>query len=201
MKGERSHPVATYLLLAVNIGVYLYLASHSENPLVVDERWMMRLGFVKESFYSGAWWQPLTNMFTHFDLSHLGYNMVFLAFFGSKCEELFGGKKTLFFYLLFGALTTATSLIYPLGTISAGASGAIFGLLGADLIANRGVYPSGVWTSLLYGAVFFILAAATGFLAHLAGLVIGFIAGYIATRGWYAEEEEDETLNYADIIP
>ncbi len=157
---------------------------------------MDKFGFRKEAFLTGAYWQLFTNMFAHFDLPHLGYNMIFLAFFGSRAEELFGSVQTLFFYILFGLTTTFIAFIYPLGTVSAGASGAIFGLLGADLIAQRGIYANRVWTSLLIGLAFFVLAAATGFLAHLVGLITGFIAGYIATWNWYpGEEDPDKSLD------
>ncbi|GBE56768.1 rhomboid protease GluP [archaeon BMS3Bbin16] len=194
MSRDESRPIVTYALLTVNILFYIYLAIQSRNILVIDTGLMERYGFVTERFLGGAYYQIVTNMFTHFDFPHLGYNMLFLAFFGSKAEALFGRSRTLLFYLLFGLATTSVSFLYPLDTISAGSSGAIYGLLGADLSAQRGVYTNGIWSSMLYGFVFFFLAAATGFLAHLIGLIIGFIAGYLASRDWYLEEEgaEDE---------
>jgi rhomboid protease GluP len=190
MAEEKSQPLVTYLLLTVNIAAYLYLAWQSRNFLEIDLDWMFKFGFVKERFLDGAYWQLVTNMFTHFDLPHLGYNMLFLAFFGSKSEDIFGKSRTLLFYVIFGLFTTMVAFLYPLRTISAGASGAIFGLLGSDLIAQRGIYPNGIWSSFLYGVVFFIFAAATGVLAHLVGLVMGFIAGYAATWDWYPAETD-----------
>ena len=190
MAEENSQPLATYLLLTVNIAAYLYLAWQSHNFLEIDLTWMFKFGFVKERFLDGAYWQLGTNMFTHFDLPHLGYNMLFLAFFGSKAEDIFGRSRTLLLYLIFGLATTIVAFLYPLGTISAGASGAIFGLLGSDLIAQRGIYTNGIWSSFLYGFVFFVFAAATGVLAHLIGLLIGFIAGYMVTWDWYLAEDD-----------
>ncbi len=179
----------TFFLLALNISIYAYLAYRSGNALEIGSYWTSRYGFERMSFLGGAWWQLVTNMFVHFTISHLGYNMVFLAFFGSRAEEIFGEKQTLLFYFLLGMFATLVSFIYPLGTVSAGASGAIFGLLGADLIAQRGEYAGGLSTSLMLGFVFFMMAAATGFLAHLLGLAAGFAAGYWVTRDWYPEEE------------
>jgi rhomboid protease GluP len=198
MTENRSQPFVTYLLLSINILSYVYLAWQSKNPLDIDQVLMERFGFVKELFLGGAYWQVFTNMFAHFDFPHLGYNMLFLAFFGSKAEEIFGRSKTFYFYILFGVVTTSVAFLYPLGTISAGASGAIYGLLGADLIAQRGIYPNGVWSSLLYGLVFFFLAAATGFLAHLVGLLIGFVGGYLVSWDWYPGEEEENTEKNSD---
>lgn len=192
MGSPSKRPYTVYSLILINILVYLYLSIKSGTPFKISEGQMALYGFERSTFSQGAYWQLFTNMFAHFDLAHLGYNMLFLAFFGSRAEELFNGPKTALLYLLFGALTTLTAFFYPLGTISAGASGAVFGLLGLDLVAQRGLYPSKTWTPLFYGFVFFFLAAATGFLAHLLGLVLGFIAGYILTRDWYPDEPPEE---------
>jgi len=184
----------TLLLISLNVAIYAYLAFLSGNLFEIGGYWTSRYGFEKTSFFAGAWWQLMTSMFIHFSISHLGYNMVFLAFFGSRAEELFGEKEALLSYLFLGVFATLVSFVYPLGTVSAGASGAIFGILGMDLIAQRGEYVGGVSTSLTYGLVFFILAAATGFLAHLLGLIAGFVAGYWVSRDWYPEEEAEGEL-------
>lgn len=187
-------PWATYLLLAVNIGAYGVLASQSGTPFQIDRRYMTLLGMEPHAFLAGAYWQVLTSAFVHFDLPHLGYNTVFLAFFGARAEELYGSRRTLGLYLILGFFTSVTSLLYPHG-ISAGASGAIFGLLGLDLVASRNLYPRGIWTSLLYGFVFFVLASATGLIAHIVGLVLGLAMGGWITRNWYPPE--DQTGDYA----
>jgi membrane associated rhomboid family serine protease len=179
----------TTFLLAVNILSYLILAYLSSNILEIDARWVRLVGLNKDTFLNGAYWQIITSMFVHFDFPHLGYNMLFLIIFGWKGEEIYGGRTFLGIYLLSGLFSALVSFIYPAGTLSAGASGAIFGILGANLIAQRNIYPSGARTSLLYGFIFFILAATTGFLAHLVGIIFGFLLGYWITRKWYPEEE------------
>lgn len=178
----------TGVLISLNIAFYAALAYLSSNVLRIDEAYILKYGLNKEAFLSGAYWQIFTSLFMHFDFSHLGYNMLFLAIFGSRAEEIYG-KKFLPIYLVCGLLASLATLAYPSRTVSAGASGAIFGVLGANLIAQRNLYPKGVHTSLLYGFIFFILAATTGFLAHLLGLVFGFVIGYWITRDWYPEEE------------
>lgn len=190
--GERKpRTPVTFLLLAVNLSIYIYLAINSENFLQIDRDLMMKYGFMKETFLGGAYHQVFTSIFTHFDLPHFGYNMVFLVFFASKAEELFGSVMTFILYVAIGVATAIVAFFYPLGTVSAGASGAIFGLLGTDLIAQRGLYTGRIWTSFFYGLIFFFLAAATGFLAHLAGLLIGFVVGYWITKDWYPETDAE----------
>ncbi|MBI4344652.1 MAG: rhomboid family intramembrane serine protease [Euryarchaeota archaeon] len=182
---------ATYLLLAVNTAIYGILASQSATPIQIDRRYMALLGMEPQAFLGGAYWQVITSFFVHFDLPHLGYNMVFLAFFGTRAEELYGSRRILGLYLILGFFTSLASLLYPRG-ISAGASGAIFGLLGLVLVASRNLYPRGIWTSLLYGFVLFVLASATGLIAHLAGLVLGLAVGGWITRDWYPSTEQTE---------
>jgi len=179
-------------LVLVNILFYIFLAYRSNNFLQIDDSLMMKYGL----YASGSYYQLVTNMFAHFDISHLGYNMVFLLIFGARAEEIYGGKILAALYLVCGAFASLISvLVHPLGTVSAGASGAIFGILGAVLVAQRNIYPSGLKTSLIYGFVFFALAAATGFLAHLVGLVLGFLIGYSITRDWYPEDEKESFWN------
>ncbi|NOZ76223.1 MAG: rhomboid family intramembrane serine protease [Euryarchaeota archaeon] len=190
--------VTTELLLA-NIGVYSVLAVLSGNPLELDDRWVHAFGLYNQSFLAGAYYQVLTSLFFHFDLPHLGYNMLFLAIFGYRAEDIYGRKRFLAIYLATGVIASLLTLYHVMATsspelkfTSAGASGAIFGILGAVLIAQRNLYSGGVRTSLLYGFLFFILAKSTGFLAHLIGLVAGFLMGYALTWDWYPRVEEQD---------
>jgi rhomboid protease GluP len=186
----------TLIIIAVNVLVYLWLAYLSGNFLEISDIYIYKFGLSKESFLAGQYWQILTSMFIHFDLPHIGYNTIFLAIFGLKGEELYG-KKLPMIYLASGIVAASASFLYPAGSVSGGASGAIFGVLGANLIAQRNLYSGGIWTSLGYGFIFFILAASksTGFLAHLVGLVFGFIVGFWITREQYIEEVEEEELD------
>ena len=109
--------------------------------------------------------------------------MVFLTIFGIRCEKIFGSRKFLLIYFISGIFSSLSIFLYPQGSVLAGASGAIFGILGSVLIAQRTLYAHGFATSLLYGMVFFIIAVTTGFMAHLLGLIMGFVLGYVLTRG------------------
>ncbi len=190
-------------MLGINILAYSALAYLSGSILEIDRLWMLKFGLYNQAFFQGAYWQLLTNLFVHFDLPHLGYNMIFLFFFGSRCEKIYGERTFFGLYIICGLFSSLVSFIYSLGTVSAGASGAIFGVLGATLVAQRNLYSSGITTSLLYGFVFFILAATTGFLAHLVGLVFGFLTGFLITKDWYPElevEEEEFEIDIDELI-
>jgi membrane associated rhomboid family serine protease len=94
--------------------------------------------------------------------------MIFLAVFCSMAEKRFG-RKTLLIYIASGMISSFVSFLYPV--IVGGASGAIFGLLGANLTqGNR--------KALIYGLIFLVLAR-NSLIPHLAGFLSGFAAGYL----------------------
>lgn len=187
-------------LILANVAVYAVLAYLGSNVMEMDERFWYMFGLSRDGFWSGGWWQPVTSMFFHFNFPHLGYNMVFLALFGPKCEELYGTRRFLLIYLGSGLFVSLALILHPPGPgVAGGASGAIFGVLGANLVALRGKYPRGIKTSLIYGFLFFVLAEAAGFEAHLGGFAFGFAVGYVITRDWYPQSEEKVELDGQDV--
>lgn len=123
-------PIVTGGLIAVNVFVFLFqltLDPFSANDFVYA------FGFVPEHF---TLLSILTSLFLHSGWMHLISNMVFLWIFGDNIEDLLGHWKYLFFYLLCGvAAALAQYVINPDSRIpQIGASGAIFGVMGAYLV-------------------------------------------------------------------
>ncbi len=179
---------ATIVIVLINIIIYIFFAAKAPSPLTISE-FSPAMALTLETLKEGELSRLITNFFFHFDLPHLGYNMLFLLIFGSRCEEIFGTRRFLLIYFVSGIFSSLSIFFYPPGSSLAGASGAIFGLLGSVLVAQRTLYAHGFATSLLYGMVFFIIAVTTGFMAHLLGLIMGFVLGYVFT---YGEESHDE---------
>ncbi len=174
--------LVTFAIVFINIGVYLFFAAHASSPLTVEE-FSSSMALTVDALERGEFSRLITNLFFHFDFPHLGYNMVFLTIFGIRCEKIFGSRKFLLIYFISGIFSSLSIFLYPQGSVLAGASGAIFGILGSILVAQRTLYAHGFATSLLYGMVFFIIAVTTGFMAHLLGLIMGFVLGYVLTYG------------------
>ncbi|MBU2560552.1 rhomboid family intramembrane serine protease [archaeon] len=191
--------MVTGALILINVAAYVVLGVAGSNMMQIDVGFVRMFGLSREGLTSGGLWQPITSLFFHFDIAHLGYNMIFLALFGPKGEELYGRGRFLAIYITSGLFASLAFLLYPPESISAGASGAIFGILGANLVALRGKYPGGIKNAILYGFFFFILAKSTGFAAHLGGLVFGFAVGYVITRDWYQGTDEKVELEEGDI--
>jgi membrane associated rhomboid family serine protease len=131
----------------------------------------------------GEWWRIVSAGFLHANLLHLAFNMYFLYFLGTLMEPEIGKLRFGIIYVVsllggsFGAL-----LLSP-DAATVGASGAVFGMMGAAIIAMRarGVDPmqSGLGTTLLLNLAitFFIPGISIG--GHIGGLVAGGIVGYL----------------------
>jgi rhomboid protease GluP len=87
-------------------------------------------GHYPPAVHAGQWWRLGTAMFLHIGLVHLGFNLLALAQIGPSIEDIFGRGRMLFFFLLTGVLANVGSELWGLDTVSAGASGAIMGLIG-----------------------------------------------------------------------
>jgi rhomboid protease GluP len=128
----------------------------------------------------GAYWQLFTAMFVHINIVHLVGNMFFLFIFGLRAEGMFDIKEYLLIYFLSGFAGNLLTLLFGLDMISAGASGALFGMFGAVTIYVRRAIGQSITSALLYA--FFLLILSAGFgvnvLAHLGGLVVGLLLGY-----------------------
>lgn len=128
-------------------------------------------------------WRLLTPIFFHADIIHLFSNMVGLLLFGAVVEENYSKVQYIIIYFLSGLIGNLFSLwLLPLYSISLGASGAIFGLMGATVIMFLFEEDK---TLLLFGLVyiaFFLyssLAPGINIWAHLFGLIGGVGFGYL----------------------
>ena len=175
----------TYILITANIIVYIYTSILSGN-IVTSDYVILTYGQDNLAVLNGEVWRLFTAMFVHADIVHIFGNMFFLLIFGLRAEDMFDVKEYFLIYFLSGlAGGLLTLLLWP-DTLSVGASGAIFGVLGATMIYARRAIGQSVITALLYA--FFLLAINTSpgvnIMAHLGGLVAGLLIGYLlaATR-------------------
>jgi membrane associated rhomboid family serine protease len=133
--------------------------------------------FLAHGVAGGAWWQLVTSMFTHVEIWHIGFNMLALWVLGPQLELALGRVR--FLALYFGAGLAGSAMVYwlaPTYQFSLGASGAIFGLMGALLIIA--VKVRGNVQSILgwIGINFLITVAGRGYIswqAHLGGFLGG----------------------------
>jgi len=130
--GRRLTPVVTYVLIAINVLVFL-LELNSGDAFIVQ--W----SFVPARFLAnpaGEFLTIFTSMFMHAGWVHLLGNMLYLWIFGDNVEDRFGHAMFLVFYLLCGIGATLAQLAFSLNSNipNLGASGAIAGVLGAYIL-------------------------------------------------------------------
>lgn len=137
---------ATYLLLAINIGVFVWMVYKGADPRLPSSPDLIRFGADYPYFMveMGQWWRLITAMFVHVGLLHLAANMWCLWNLGLLGEPLLGFFGMCSVYLLTGAAgnllsTTWNILFNRMGEVGAGASGAVFGIAGIliVLLSNR----------------------------------------------------------------
>jgi rhomboid protease GluP len=171
----------TYVLISVNIAFYIFTSLLSGNFIEMDAEVLARYGQTNVLVFHGWYWQLLTSMFVHVNIVHIVGNLFFLLIFGLRAEEAFSIEEYMLVYLLSGLAGNLLTLLFmdPL-TISAGASGAIFGMFGAVTIYVNRAMRRPIGSALIYA--FFLLILSIGLnvniYAHAGGLVVGLLLGY-----------------------
>jgi rhomboid protease GluP len=171
----------TYTIIALNIIVYTYTAMLSGDFAEIDFYVLRQYGQHNSFVLNGGYWQLFTAMFVHVNIVHLFGNMFFLLIFGLRTEKLFAIREYFLIYFLSGLAGNLLTLLFEPSMVSAGASGAIFGLFGACVIYVRRSIGQSIVGALLYSFFLLMLSAGQNVnnLAHLGGLVIGLIIGYL----------------------
>lgn len=175
----------TYALLAINVVMFglAELAGGTEDSDVLLDFGAMFGPLISE----GEYWRLFTAMFLHSGFMHLGFNALGLFIFGQSVERLYGHERFFLIYLLAGLAGSVTSYLFNSIAIAAGASGAIFGVVGAlaaFLVMQRRTFGKQARNSLIGLALIvafniFIGLSTPGIdnWAHGGGLVAGFILG------------------------
>ena len=185
---QPSTPVVTLTLIALNVLVYVGMGLSGVSwtaPNVTEAvRWGADFGPLT---LSGEWWRILTSTFVHFGIIHIAFNMWCLWSLGSSLEIFMGQKAFAVTYILSGLMASLVSTAWNPWRVSAGASGAIFGIAGAFVtylylkkvpvdrdfarqkLKNLAIF---IGYNLLYG-----IRGGVDNSAHLGGLIAGLVLG------------------------
>lgn len=192
IKNFKNFPIATLVLVLINILAYLITNSLAEGNMSA---------FI---FYNGgAYWRLIfeekevyrlfTCMFLHFSADHLINNMVTLAIIGQQSERFLGHLRFVIIYLLSGIGASIMSSIYYMNNmhneiaLSAGASGAIFGILGALIIVTllykeyrKQIHPVNIIILAFLSISNGLLLDTVDNVGHISGLMFGIIITFIS---------------------
>jgi membrane associated rhomboid family serine protease len=186
--------LATRILIGLNVAVFLANlaqgASLGQNGGRLFENWLLIAQGVDShgdvvGVAEGQWYRMLTAAFLHGGIVHLGFNMYFLWIIGTAMESMLGRWRYLAVYLATALAGSAGALVFSPNTATVGASGALFGILGAAVVFERqghhvlGGQALGI-ALINFMITFLIPNISIG--GHLGGFVGGIVCGLALSR-------------------
>jgi len=157
-----------------------------------------KYGFRPVAFLRGEYHLIVTSLFLHYDIAHLGFNMLSLFLLGTSLEKKIDLIRYLLVYFISGMIGNLIMLIpffYSPETVGIGASGAISGLVGLGTFFCPGklvIFPSILpLPFVVAGAIYFLLTALNlftpsniGYPVHMIGLLVGMAFGLFWSKNW-----------------
>ncbi|MBM6013994.1 rhomboid family intramembrane serine protease [Staphylococcus epidermidis] len=182
---QRFTPI-TYTLILINIVIWLCMILYLNR--FSDVKLLEVGGLVHFNVVHGEWYRLISSMFLHFNFEHILMNMLSLFIFGKIVESIIGSWRMLIIYIISGLYGNFVSLSFNTTTISVGARGAIFGLIGSIFVI---MYLSKNFNKKMIGQLLIALVVLIVFslfmfniniMAHLGGFISGVL---ITLIGYY----------------
>jgi membrane associated rhomboid family serine protease len=181
---------ATVVLIAINVVVYLVEIAKGGGglgELSVTTIYEMGGLFGPAVHELHQWWRIVTSGFVHVSVFHIGFNMLLLFFMGRLLEPAIGSLRFTVLYFVCLLAGSFVALWFSPETVSAGASGAIFGLLGATFIIARGrkldAVAGQIGFLIVFNLIFTFSDGQISVGAHVGGLVAGVLCGLLIAAG------------------
>ncbi len=184
LKPKSKNLYLMFSILFINLVIWLLIYIYNK-PVTVGTLLKYGANSPYNVFIQKEYFRLFTSIFLHADISHLLFNSFSLYLFGNKVEKYFGKLIFLVIYIISGIISSLISVLFT-QSVSVGASGAIYGLLGSliALIHQTGKDVEGFSLYLVVSIA--IIGISLGFLnplidnyAHIAGVVSGYIIGFI----------------------
>jgi rhomboid protease GluP len=191
----------TPILIDLNIAIFILMVISGVNILLPDTQSIINWGAnFRPLTLEGEWWRLITNVFLHIGILHLLMNMYALLYIGLLLEPRLGRLRFAAAYFTTGLIASVTSMWWHEATVSAGASGAIFGMYGIFLaMLTTNLIEKSTRKALLSSIGIFVLYnLANGMkggidnAAHIGGLISGLVIGYI----FYPSLQRPESKNF-----
>jgi membrane associated rhomboid family serine protease len=172
--------LVTKTLIAVNVLVYLISIAQGAGGLGPGQAFIDQWALQGFAVSEGDWYRLVTSAFLHATLLHLAFNMLMLWWFGQALENAVGRAKFLGIYIVSGLAGAAGALLLSDACVNTlGASGAVFGVLGAGLVLERRqiyVFGGGALVVVLLNLVFTFAISNISIGGHIGGLIGGILA-------------------------
>jgi membrane associated rhomboid family serine protease len=183
-----NRPLLTQVIIGVNAAVFLAgIAYESHDAVAGRGGFALDGGLFGPLVADGEWWRIITAGFLHAGLIHLGLNMFLLWQLGMILEPALGRVRFIATYvtsLLCGSLGV---LLLDPNALTVGASGAVFGLMGALFVAQRArgfdPWSSGIGSTIAINLLFTFTIPGISIGGHVGGLLGGLLSGWFLYRG------------------
>jgi membrane associated rhomboid family serine protease len=185
LRTSTSRPVVTTALVVLNILIWIGTASQG-SAFSAGGSVLRDLGLDGPDVAAGQYYRLVTSGFLHVSLIHVGFNMYILWWLGHMVEPALGSVR--FAALYFASLLCGSfgALLLSPNQLTVGASGAVFGLMGAAFVMQRarGINPmqSGIGMLIILNLVFSLVVSNVSIGGHLGGLIGGAACGWLIER-------------------
>jgi len=176
LRSMHVEPIATYVLIAINVAIFFGVQS--------SPRAQLDLVLYGPAVADGDWWRLITSGFLHTEIWHVGLNMLALFWLGKMVEPALGHAR--FIGIYFASLFTGSLgvLLLDPDSLTRGASGAVYGLLGAAIVMARNrnidLVQSGLIPILVINLGFTFLSNGNISIGgHVGGLIGGLVVTYV----------------------
>jgi len=185
VKAGATQGIVTYTLIAVNVLIYLITVAQGGGINSPGGSLFYKFALDGPDVANGGWWRLITAAFLHANLLHIGFNMLFLWWIGRPVEAFLGWWRYLLLYFVSGLAGSAGALVATPNALTVGASGAIFGVLGAALVLERqriNVLGGSALALVVINLVFSFTISGISIGGHIGGLIGGATTMLVLSR-------------------
>lgn len=187
----KTSAIATPIIVWMNLIIFVVVGLFGVDYFSPNIFSLFKVGGMQQyHFLNGDWWRPLTSMFLHAGVMHIGFNMYALLNIGPLAEHLIGSKRYTVIYILCGLLGSLASIGFGSDSVGVGASGAIFGIFGLTYILLKSPKLQGdkkqingmarqLGFFIILNIVIGMSAKSISNEAHVGGLVTGAVLAFI----------------------
>jgi membrane associated rhomboid family serine protease len=178
-------PFVSYGLIGLNVLIYLITVAQGSGINSPGGKLFFKWVLYGPAVANGDWWRLITSAFLHANILHIGLNMLAIGWLGVPVERYIGHLRYLALYIVSGLAGAAGALIATPTGITVGASGAVFGILGALLIIEyqqTGRIAGQAFTLIVINLAFSFTVSGISVGGHIGGLIGGILSMLALSR-------------------
>lgn len=195
--------IVTKILVVANVAIYLITVAQGAGLNDPGGKLFFDWALYGPLVQHGDWWRLITSAFLHGGMLHIIFNMLALWWLGAPVEMVLGRARFLGLYVVSGLAGAAGALLANPTSVTVGASGAIFGLLGAGLILEyqaTGSLAGNYLTLIVINLAISFAVPGISIGGHLGGLVGGIVTTFAFTRGGRLSSRRIQPFDLAAVL-